>query len=62
MKINFLYLLIISIAGIMIFSSCKKESSNHPPIANAGPDQTITLPTNTVSVNGSSSSDPDNNI
>jgi len=36
--------------------------NNHPPIANAGADQTITLPTNTVNLNGSGSSDPDNNI
>ena len=36
--------------------------SNRPPVANAGADQTITLPTNTVSLNGSGSFDPDNNI
>ena len=35
---------------------------NRPPIANAGPDQTITLPTNSVTVNGTGSTDPDNNI
>lgn len=35
---------------------------NRPPVANAGPDQTITLPTNTVNLNGNSSTDPDNNI
>jgi hypothetical protein len=32
---------------------------NQPPVANAGSNQTITLPTNTVSVNGSASKDPD---
>ena len=32
------------------------------PIANAGPDQSITLPTNAVTLNGSASSDPDGNI
>ncbi|HET9277312.1 MAG TPA: hypothetical protein VFN95_03980 [Flavitalea sp.] len=37
-------------------------TTNHPPIANAGTDQTITLPTNSVIVNGSGSTDPDNNI
>jgi hypothetical protein len=35
---------------------------NRPPVANAGADQTITLPTNTVSIDGGGSSDPDNNI
>jgi Uncharacterized protein conserved in bacteria len=37
-------------------------TTNHPPIANAGADQTITLPTNTVNLDGSGSTDPDNNI
>ena len=35
---------------------------NHPPIANAGTDQTITLPINMVTLDGSASTDPDNNI
>jgi len=35
---------------------------NIPPIANAGPDQMITIPTNSVFLNGSGSSDPDGNI
>ena len=35
---------------------------NRPPVANAGTDQTITLPTNTVNLDGSASTDPDNNI
>ncbi|MEO6329340.1 MAG: PKD domain-containing protein [Ginsengibacter sp.] len=35
---------------------------NHPPVANAGADQTITLPTNKVNLDGSGSTDPDNNI
>ena len=37
-------------------------TTNHPPIANAGSDQTITLPTNTITLNGSGSTDPDNNV
>ena len=35
---------------------------NHPPVANAGTDQTVTLPTNSVNLDGSGSTDPDNNI
>jgi len=57
----------------MIFISCKKEYScegcaarpiqqNHPPIARAGADQTIFLPTNTTNLDGSGSTDPDSNI
>jgi len=36
--------------------------ANHPPIANAGADQTITLPTNAVNLDGGGSTDPENNI
>jgi hypothetical protein len=35
---------------------------NQPPVANAGTDQTITLPANTSNLNGSNSTDRDNNI
>ena len=35
---------------------------NNPPVANAGPDQTITLPTNAVTLNGSASTDADGTI
>ncbi|HEX8356791.1 MAG TPA: PKD domain-containing protein, partial [Segetibacter sp.] len=35
---------------------------NKPPVANAGTNQTITLPANSFSLNGSNSTDPDNNI
>lgn len=54
--------------GIVIFISCKKvpvttaPAANEAPIAKAGPYQTIGLPANTVILDGSSSSDPDNNI
>ena len=37
-------------------------TTNHPPVANAGPNQTINLPVNTVTLNGSGCSDPDMNI
>jgi hypothetical protein len=58
----------ILITGIVIFISCKKEHScenckdNKPPTAIAGPDQVITLPTDSVLLDGSSSSDPDGKI
>ena len=59
----------ILFAGLIFFFSCKKEYScegciggNKPPIANAGPDQTILLPTDSVTLDGSSSHDPDGTI
>src|SRR6187399_1512868 len=60
----------ILIISLVIFISCKKETScegcatksNKPPIAVAGPDQVITLPIDSVSLDGRSSSDPDGSI
>ena len=62
------------VAGL-IFYSCKKErpgggyqaplpvnNINKPPIAVAGPDQTIILPTDSILLNGSASNDPDGTI
>jgi hypothetical protein len=37
-------------------------TTNHPPITNAGTDQTISLPANTINLDGSASTDPENNI
>ncbi len=37
-------------------------TSNHAPIANAGPDQVIVLPVNAIDLDGSASGDPENNI
>ncbi|HEX3168803.1 MAG TPA: PKD domain-containing protein [Chitinophagaceae bacterium] len=65
----FSYLIITTIAGFMFLLSCKKEKScegcrdtNKPPIAVAGPDLVITLPTDSVSLDGSASNDPDGTI
>lgn len=35
---------------------------NRPPVANAGADQTISLPVNIITLDGTGSTDPDNNI
>jgi hypothetical protein len=63
------YILMVLVLLVLINTSCKKERScegcnenNKPPIAIAGPDQVITLPTDSVSLDGSSSSDPDGTI
>ncbi len=63
-------LYVIFILSVIQITSCKKESTkaitpapsgNKPPVANAGSDQTITL-INAVTLDGSKSTDPDNNI
>lgn len=52
----------------LLFLSCKKELScegcadNKPPIAVAGQDVTIMLPTDSTLLDGSKSSDPDGSI
>jgi hypothetical protein len=59
----------VFLLGIIFFASCKKELScegckdgNKPPIANAGADQTITLPKDSVMLDGSASTDSDGTI
>jgi hypothetical protein len=58
----------ILLLGIVIFISCKKVPvttapvANHPPVANAGPDQTITLATSPVTLDGRGSTDRDKNL
>ncbi len=65
-------ILLLMVSMILFFEinlSCKKEIScegcretNKPPIAISGPDQGITLPTDSASLDGTSSSDPDGKI
>ncbi|MGZ5133787.1 MAG: PKD domain-containing protein [Flavitalea sp.] len=61
-------LILILLAGYVSFISCKKERAvfpvrnNNTPVANAGSDTTITLPVNSVTLNGDGSTDTDNNI
>jgi hypothetical protein len=69
MKKLFLSYLIPYIIAGGICISCKKETScegckenNKPPTAIAGLDQVITLPTDSISLDGRSSSDPDGTI
>lgn len=68
--IKFAAFFLISMIGL---ASCKKETvvappvlppvtTNKPPIAKAGTDQGITLPINTVTIDGSGSNDPDGSI
>lgn len=61
-----------------LFYACKKDKScescetsqttlptintNKPPVASAGPDQTIALPADSIQLNGSASSDPEGKI
>src|SRR5688572_31845309 len=73
MKPDMKYAIICLGLMMMIYLSCKKEyscenclpgsqGSNKTPIAEAGPDQVITLPTDSVWLDGKQSSDPDGTI
>ena len=70
-----LYFRLLFVLIALLFSSCKKEKScescnndpsrgksNKTPIAIAGPDRSITLPTDSISLDGSMSNDPDGKI
>jgi len=58
----------VSIAASGVFLSCQKEIScedckaNKLPIAVAGPDRIITVPTDSILLDASSSNDPDGKI
>ena len=71
MKTIIKFIAVLFITAV-VFTSCKKEtivappvtppiSNNKPPVAKAGPDQTITLPNNAI-IEGTGSSDPDGSI
>jgi len=47
---------------VIVIVNPKPILPNQPPVANAGPNQTITLPVNSVMLNGASSFDPDGTI
>ena len=55
-------ILAVLFAGCLIISCKKAEIINKPPVANAGPDQTIVKPRNFVRIDGSLSHDPDGKI
>ena len=60
MKTNRLFLILIF--AVIVFSCEKEKAGNKPPTAAAGPDQVITLPTDSISLDGSASNDPDGMI
>ena len=69
MKHQLKYFLCILLTGLAIITACKKEysfegcnESNKPPIAIAGPDQVITLPTDSFLLDGSATNDPDGKL
>ena len=69
MKPGLKFTAFVLLTGVLFYISCKKElpcenctDINKPPISNAGPDQVITLPTDSVSLDGTASSDPDGKI
>lgn len=70
MKLNrILKLLMLLCTSATLLVQCKKEATpsqasqeNKAPVANAGADKIIVLPTDTVQLDGSASNDPDGNI
>src|SRR5664279_3960648 len=60
-----LFPLLSAVFSIIIFATCKKTEeapAKKPPVANAGADVTIYIPTNSITLDGSASRDPDGNI
>jgi len=69
MKMELTLALTIAIVT-MIAEGCTPEpigpenggGNNRPPVANAGPDKTIILPVNVITLDATASTDPDNNL
>lgn len=64
MKPTSIFAILVLLTGLLLSFSCTKETScencrvtNKPPIPIAGPDQVITLPTDSVLPDGSTSCD-----
>lgn len=53
---------LLTLFGALVFISCKKSPLDTPPIADAGPDQTIMKPLDNVLLSGYLSHDPDGRI
>jgi N-acetylneuraminic acid mutarotase len=69
LTVRWLDLFFVILMFTIVCFSCWKDRScesckvaNKPPIANAGQDQRITLPTDSISLDGSASNDPDGKI
>jgi PKD domain len=57
--------LLSAVFAIIIFATCKKTEeapADKPPVSKAGTDETIYVPTDSITLDGSASRDPDGNI
>ena len=65
MKARLKFTAFILLAGMVVFASCRKSPSSPPPplkqqpVARAGDDQIFTLPPDSITLDGSASTDPD---
>jgi hypothetical protein len=61
MKTKLISLIVLIVFGIVTLITCKKKDIL-PPVANAGPDQVLSLPTDSILLDGSASSNPNGAI